>query len=184
MRSLWLSLVALGALLGASGSDYLAAKRKLDLIAAGKASSSVSLGAPELNAFVRQEVKTVAPAGVRDPYLRLGNGTATGFAYVDFPKLRQAQGKPMNWFFARLFAGERSVRVDTAIRSGDGKATVDVQRVEVGGVPLSGAPLDFVIHNFLMAYYPEAKIGTPFELAHGIDRLEVKPSEVRVIFGK
>jgi hypothetical protein len=41
--------------------------------------------------------------------------------------------------------------------------------------------LDFLIQNFVLPYYPDAKIGQPFELAHRIDRLEVRPGEVRVV---
>jgi hypothetical protein len=44
----------------------------------------------------------------------------------------------------------------------------------------SGA-LYFLIRNFLLPYYPEAKIGRPFALSHGIDRLEIKPAQVNVI---
>ena len=43
------------------------------------------------------------------------------------------------------------------------------------------AALDFLIQNFLLPRFPDAKIGRPFELGHGIDRLEVRPNEVRVV---
>jgi len=36
---------------------------------------------------------------------------ATGSAYVDFPKLGQALGKPLGWFMSWLLAGERRVQV-------------------------------------------------------------------------
>lgn len=87
----------------------------------------------------------------------------------------------MGWLMARLLAGERPVRVKARIRSGGGRATVDLERVEISGLTVSGAALDFLIRNFVLPYYPEAKIGQPFELAHRIERLEVRPSEVRVL---
>jgi hypothetical protein len=56
-----------------------------------------------------------------------------------------------------------------------------VDRVEVSGIPLSGSALDYIIDNYLHEYYPDAKIGRPFELAHNIDRLEVRPTGVQVV---
>ena len=44
----------------------------------------------------------------------------------------------------------------------------------------AGAVLDFLIANFFLPFYPQAKIGQPFDLNHGIDRLEVTPAGVRV----
>jgi hypothetical protein len=164
-------------------ADYRSARRKFDLIQSEQApaGSVVTLRPRELEAYAEREVQTVAPQGVRDPRLELTSGRATGSAYVDFPKLRQSTGKPLGWLMSRLLAGERSVRVTARIRSGGGQATVDLERVEVSGLSIGGAALDFLIQNFVLPYYPDAKIGQPFELAHRIDRLEVRPGEVRVV---
>ena len=152
-----------------------------DLVPAG---SRVRLGRDELNAYARAEVAKVAPKGVRDPRLELGANRATAYAYVDFPKLRQAQGRPMSWLMARLLAGERPVRIDARIRSGHGQAVVDLDSVQVSGITVSGSTLNYLIRNFLWPYYPDAKVGRPFDLAHRIDRLEVNPSDVQVIIGR
>ncbi|MGH9659852.1 MAG: hypothetical protein ACRD96_14985, partial [Bryobacteraceae bacterium] len=61
-----------------------------------------------------------------------------------------------------------------------GQATVDVQRVEVSGVPIEGAALDFLITNYLVPHYPDAKIGRPFNMHRNIDRLEIRPEAVAV----
>jgi hypothetical protein len=185
MGRVFVSCFLAGALV-AGADDYSAAQRKMDLIEQDRArpGSRVAFTKDELNAWVRQAVTRVAPEGVRESRLELGNGAATGFAYVDFPRLRRAQGEPMGWLMEKLLAGERPVKVEARIRSGGGQATVDVERVEISGMELSGATLDFVIRNFLWPYYPEAKIGKPFELAHRIERLEVRPTEVRVVIGK
>jgi hypothetical protein len=84
----------------------------------------------------------------------------------------------------KLLGGERSVRVDAQIQSGGGKAIVNVDRVEVSGVTISGRALDYLIRNYLWSYYPEAKVGKPFALAHRIDRLEIQPSQVNVVIAK
>jgi hypothetical protein len=183
----WIASLALGVVLSAgTASDYASARRKFELIRQDKApaGSTVAVLEPELNAYVRQESVKVAPEGLRDPRVDLGTGMATGFAYVDFPKLRKAQGQPMNWFMARLLAGEKPVRVEARIRSEAGKATVDVQRVEVSGMSITGSALDYLIRNYVWAYYPDAKVGKPFELAHGIDRLVVRPDRVDVVMAQ
>jgi hypothetical protein len=46
---------------------------------------------------------------------------------------------------------------------------------------ISGGALDFLIRNFLLPYYPDAKVGVPFELGHRIERLEVEPTGVGVL---
>jgi hypothetical protein len=37
-----------------------------------------------------------------------------------------------------------------------------------------------LIQTFILPLYPNAKIDEPFELADRVDRIEVKPAEVRV----
>ena len=173
-------------LVASVAQDAASVSRKFTLIEKERVApgSKVVLGKDELNAYVRREIRTVVPEGVREPRLELGENRATGFAYIDFPKLKASMGEPMGWFASRLLAGERSVQVEALIRSGGGRATVDVQRVEINGVSISGKTLDYLIRNFLWSYYPEAKVGKPFELAHRIDRLEVQPGQVNVVIGR
>lgn len=186
------ALLALTAVLGllAGSNEQVAddggAKGKIELIRQDRAlpGSVVRLTEEELNRYVRGEVERFVPEGIRDPRLDLGRNRASGYAYIDFPKLRQSIGKPMGSFLARLLSGARPVRVDARIRSGNGRAVIYLDRVEVSGLSISGGALDYLIRNFLWPYYPEAKIGKPFELAHGIDRLEVRPNAVRVVMAK
>ena len=168
--------------LATPAADYLTAKRKIGLLRNDRVrpGATVTIGQAELNAYVRWK----APEGVRGTRVVLGVNRATGYARVDFPKLRQAQGQPMNRFLAWLVGGERPVRVDARITSSDGKMTVDLERVEVSGMALSGDVLDLLIRKFLWIYYPDAKIGKAFELDHGIDRMEIDPAAVRVVVGK
>jgi hypothetical protein len=177
---------ASAAALSAQSPAAVSAQKKISLIKhdIAPAGSRVVLAKEELNAFVRTQVAQVAPAGVRGARLELGTNRATGFAYIDFPKLRQAQGRPMGWLMSRLLAGERPVRVDARIQSGAGKATVNLDSVQISGITVSGGALDYLIRNFLWTYYPDAKVGRPFELAHRIDRLEVQPQQVQVVIGR
>lgn len=174
------------AALGAAVDDASSVQRKLDRIKTERvpAGGRVVFEKDELNAYVRREVAKAAPEGVRDPRLELGHNRATAHALIDFARLQQSDSPAMRWLIEQLVGGERPVRIDARIRSGGGQAVVEVDRVEISGRRFSGAALDFLIRNFLWSYYPEAKVGQPFDLAYGVERLEVDPREVRVIIGR
>ena len=178
-----LLLLAVSVLLG-SRAEYLNVQRKFQQIEKKQVrpGQRVPISAQELNAYVEAELPKVAPPGVRQPVVNLlGNNRASGAALIDFVKLRSAQGKPPSWLIRKLLEGEHEVEVTARVRSAGGKATVDVERVEVAGLPISGGALDFLIQNYLVPNYPEAKIGKPFELKYGMDRIEVTPGTAYVI---
>jgi hypothetical protein len=163
-----------------------AVRAKLAAIESGKtrAGSVFTFSPVELNAYVRSELPTVAPAGVRQTNLELGSGTATGSALIDFVKLRTAQGEKTPWLVSKIIEGEKFVKVNTRIESAHGKATVFLQRVEISGLAVSGSTLDFLIHTFFMPLFPEAKINQPFTLQDRVDRIEVSPTGARVVIGR
>jgi hypothetical protein len=181
-RRLWgiSIMLAAASLAGASYNDYASAKRKFDSIEADRLrpGARVILTFPELNAWAARE----APAGVRNPQVRVAaRDLATGAALIDFGKLERSAGRRPGWLMSKLLDGEHPVSVTARIRSSTGRATVDIQRVEISGFVIDGRTLDFLIQNFLIPLYPDAAIGRPFELGHGIDRLDVSPSAVTVL---
>jgi hypothetical protein len=76
------------------------------------------------------------------------------------------------------------VSVTARIRSAGGRATVDLQRVEISGVAIDGRTLDFLVENILLPLYPDAVVGRPFVLGHRIERLEIGPAAVGVVIGR
>jgi hypothetical protein len=139
------------------------------------------LTARELNAYIEHEV----PAGVHHPKLEVVSpGLTTGTAMIDFGQMRRAQGYSPGWLMSKLLDGERPVSVTARISSAHGQATVEVQRAAISGVEIDGRTLDFLIQNFLLAMYPDAAVGRPFQLGHRIERLDVQPAAVGVIIGK
>jgi hypothetical protein len=166
----------------AAYSEYAQVKSKFDKIAKDRLrpGSRVSITPQELNAYVQAELKEAVPEGVREPKVQLGSGRATGTALVDFEKVRRAQGNPPGWFLSKLLAGERPVTVTARIESGDGRARVDVERVEISGLPVEGRVLDWLVDHYVRSRYPAAKIGEPFALGHRMERLEVNPGGVDV----
>jgi hypothetical protein len=185
-RFLALAFLAVPLLVYSARSDYASCQRKFDLIENDRlrAGSRLTLSQRELNAYVEQELPKVVPQGVRGPKLELHAGGATGSALIDFIKLESAQGKAPGWLMRQLLQGERPVTVIARIDSAGGRATVNVQSVDIGGITIEGRMLDYLIHNYLLRYYPEAKVGEPFELSHNIERLDVQPARVDVILKK
>jgi hypothetical protein len=156
-------------------------QHKLDLIQNGKAKpgSVIVFSVAELNVWGRAKAKEVAPEGFREARLELGNGTATAHALVDFLKLRHAAGIETNWLVTKLIQGEKPLKVMATIQSAKGRATVHLTRVEIGGLAVSGAPLDFLIQTFFTPLYPDAQIDQPFVLSDGVERIEVTPAAAR-----
>ena len=160
--------------------------RKLDLIESGKAKPGAvfRFTAAELNAWVRVTAPTIIDDGFRQPHLVLGNGEASGTALIDFLKVRHASGIETNWLVAKLIQGEKLVTVRAGIQSARGRATVHVLRVEIGGLAVTGAALDFLVQNFFLPFYPDAKIDEPFNLASNVDRIAITPAEAVVYMRK
>jgi hypothetical protein len=181
-QSIWaISLLALGT--AAAFDSYTSARQKLDSIDSDRLrpGTRITLTPPELNAYVAHE----APDGVRNPRLELPEpGVAKGSALVDFGRVRRSQGHPPGWILSKLLDGERPVSVTARIRSGDGSAIVDVERVEISGMVIDGATLDFLIQNVLLPLYPSATVGRPFELGHRVEKLDVRRGSVDILIGR
>ena len=162
-------------------------RAKLHRIEAGNLRSGtvIPFTPAELNSYARSELASVGTQGIRQPRVELGNGTATGYALIDFLRIQQnGQASNVPWLVARLIEGERSVKVSTRIVSSGGTATVFLQRVEISGVSVSGGTLDFLVNEFFRPLYREAKINQPFALRKGIERLEVTAAAAKVIIGR
>jgi hypothetical protein len=176
------------AVLAAAGADDPAfgrASTKLSLLSNGQAQpgSTIAFPVDEVDAWVRVRVPALYP-GVRAPKVVLDTGSMTGSALIDFAKVMEAHGKPLGLAGALMAGGEHPVSVAVRIESSGGKAVVTPTRVEISGVAATGAVLDFMVKTFLLPLFPDAKIGQPFELGLGMDRLEVRPNGVRVTMKK
>ena len=177
------SLLLLAALtLHAADPLYDSVVRKLDSIEQRqvKRGSSVTFTPEEINAWARVKVPEVVPEGMRDPRVELGNGTAAGYALVDFLKMRQAKGASTNWLIEKLIEGERPLRVGVRIESGGGRCIVYLTRVEIGRAVANQTVIEFLVKMFFAPLYPDAKINEPFDFDYDIDRVDIAPSGARV----
>ncbi len=176
---------AVPAAAGADDPAFGRASTKLNLLSGGQAlpGSTIAFPVDEVDAWVRIRVPALYP-GVRAPKVVLDAGSMTGSAMIDLAKVMEAHGKPLGLAGALMAGGEHPVLVAARIESSGGKAVVTPTRVEISGVAATGAVLDFMVKTFLLPLFPDAKIGQPFELGLGMDRLEVRPNGVRVTMRK
>jgi hypothetical protein len=158
---------------------------KLNLIDSGRARrGSVIVFTPaEMNAWARSRVPQMYQ-GVTEPSILLGMGSATGSATIDFLRMRQAEGVATNPLVAKLIEGERPLKVSVQLESSGGRATAKLTRLEISGIAVTGAPLDFLVNQFFLKLFPDAKVNQPFELRDNIDRIELRPDGVRVTIKK
>jgi hypothetical protein len=166
----------------ASDPLYESAERKLTLIESGQAKpgSVITFTTAEINAWARVAVIQAVPEGIRNPQVDLGVDSASGYALIDFLKMRQGKGASTNWLISKLIEGERPVKVSVRLRSSAGRCIVDLTGVEISSVAVSAGVLDFLIKTFFLPLYPDAKIGEPFELGYNLDRIELSPAQVKV----
>ena len=177
-------LVALLLFLGRD--DFSSIQKKMDDIEKDhlKPGSRVFLPLRELNAYEQAQAVAIAPTAIRNARLELFEGSGTATAMVNFLELNKARGGASNWLMDKLLEGERPVKVTVHVQSNNVKARVDVDRVEIGGAAIQGAALDFLIQNYVIPQFPDAKIDQWFPLAHHMDHFEIHPSGVTVVIGK
>jgi hypothetical protein len=169
-------------LLFAGDQYFQSAETKLDTIENSKAKrgSVIAFSLQEINSWARYKVPEIVPQGIRNQKVTLANDSGTAYALMDFLKMRHAEGKATGWIMTRLIEGERPVTIAIHLQSSGGYAQVDLTRVEISGAVASGTVLDFLIKTFFMPLYPTAHIGEKFEIGYGIDRIDIRPTGVRV----
>ena len=174
--------VALSLVASAADPLYDRAEQKLQAIENRqvKRGSTVSFTPQEIDAWARVTVPMIVPEGMRDEHVELFDGSASGYALVDFLKMRQAKGAETNWLMARFIEGERPLKVWVRLESGGGRCTAYLTRVELSGVVIKDTVLDFLIRTFFTPLYPDAKINQPFDLDYDIDRIDMTPRAVVV----
>jgi hypothetical protein len=138
----------------------------------------------EINAYAREQVATAVGDAIKQPRVEFASGQATGSAVVDFVKLQTQRGQPPGALLRWALRGEKPIKVRLRFRSGNGEGRVDVEEVELAGVPLTGRALDLVIDYYLRPRYPDIAIGEPFELRHKVERIDLTALGVLVTIRK
>jgi len=135
----------------------------------------------ELLDYAREELVRKQVRGVRTSSFQLGMNQAEGSAWIEFNQVSESVvGRPPGMLSRLLLRGERQVDVAVRVSSQDGWCRVDLLSVEVDGWNLEGRALDWVIANYVLPRYPNAKINNWFQLESNIRRVSVTPAAVAV----
>jgi hypothetical protein len=164
-----------------------AVSRKLDLIESGRfrPGTRVDFRVADLNSWFRDEARDYFGNAVTHVRIETGYNAVTGYANIDFVKLRQATtGEAPGWLMRNLFAGERPVVIKLHFASERGVARVDLDLVQISGVPIEGSALDFVVRNYVRPTFPDVKISQWFPLADHVDRVSTSPAGASVLIGR
>jgi hypothetical protein len=169
-----------------AADDFSTIQRKMDDIVHDrvKPGQRIFMSQRECDAYLRAQAVAIAPKAVHNTKVEVGEGSGTASATINFLELNKARGGQSNWMMERILDGERLVKVSVHVQSKSGKARVDVDRVEIGGAAISGAPLDYLIQNYVTPQFPNAKVDQWFDLAHHMDHFEIHPSGVTVVIGR
>jgi len=174
------------ALLLLAGDDFASIQKKMDDIIKDRLKPGARVYMPqrELLAYEQAQAVAIAPKAVHNVTLELREGSGTTSATINFLELNKARGGQSNWLMDQILSGDRLVKVSLRVQTRDGNARADVERVEIGGAAMQGSALDFLIQNYVLPQFPNAKVDQWFPMDHHMDRIEIRPNGVTVIIAK
>jgi hypothetical protein len=138
---------------GTHSKNYSSAEQKFNQIqsdANGGKAQTTTLTADEISAYVNEGGVTL-PVGVENVKFSGRSGTVTAVTRVDFDKI--TAGKSSMNPLMMLFSGQHDVTVTADAQGSQGRATVNVQTVEIDGVTVPRAALEFFVSRYLQPKY-------------------------------
>jgi len=147
------SVVGQQAKSGKHSKAYNSAEQKFAQVesgANGGKAQTTTFTAEELSAYVNEGGVTL-PTGVENVKFTGRSGTITAVTNVDFDKI--TAGKSSMNPLMLLFTGVHDVTVTADAKGSGGRATVNVQTVEIDGVTVPRGALEFFISRYLQPKY-------------------------------
>ena len=184
MKLIWTALLFLSGSL--PSNDFASIQKKMDDIVKEhtRPGDRIFMSKGEFDAYLQAQVQAIAPKAIKYAKLDLGEGCGSASAMVDFLELNKARHGASNWMMDKILEGERYVKISVHVQTKAGKVRVDVDRVEVAGVAMQGAALDFLIQRYVIPQFPSAKVDQWFGLQHHMDHFDIHQSGATVVIGK
>jgi hypothetical protein len=120
----------------------------------------------EVNAYFAAG-KVELPDGVKSVRFRSRPGMIDALARVDFDQIT-ASRRSANPLLL-LFTGTHNVRVLARAAGAGGIGEVHVQAVEIDGVGVPRAALEFFLERYVTPRHPQVRMDTRFKLPHKLD---------------
>lgn len=148
----------------------------MEQIAGGKLASgaTVILTEEEINSYLRYDYAAEMPAGITQPHFRLEPDRVIGSAIVDFAEYQVGRGVSPGPILAWLLRGKRRVEAACRYTSGDGQGRADIEWARIGGIPISGSAVHFLIEQLVEPRYPAAVVGRPRPLGFNLEQVRIE----------
>jgi hypothetical protein len=153
LLALAISLTAQSARSGKHSQAYSSASAKIDQVqsdANGGKTQTTQFTAKELSAFVNEGGVNL-PTGVESVTFSSNPGVITALTKVDFDKITAGRSS-MNPLMM-LFTGVHDVTVTADGQGSGGRATVNVESVQIDGVTVPRTALEYFISKYLQPKY-------------------------------
>jgi len=136
--------------------------------------ASVILSQDELNSYLRYDGASELPPGLSKPQFHLEKDRVRASAWVDFLEWKAATGSSPGPVLSWLLKGKRRVEAVCRYTSADGWGQVDIERVVIGGVPVAGSAVTFLIERMVQPSYPDAVVGRRTKLGYNLRQVRVE----------
>jgi hypothetical protein len=176
-----------GGLLSRSDADSF--QRKIDLINQHSLTPAMTprrtpVREPEVNAYLRFNLREEIPAGVVDPYISIiGDGRVGGRAVVDLDEVRRQRSSggwfdPMSYLTGRVPVTARGI-----LHTKAGVARLQIEAVELAGVSMPVGVLQELVSFYSRSPdHPNGfSLDDPFELPAAIREILVGKGEAIVV---
>jgi hypothetical protein len=174
----------------ATKRDAQTMKQKVAAIAAHGARATTqgqrtTVTESEVNSYLTYELGSDLPTGVVQPSVSaLGTGLVSGRAVVDLDAVRKAGRNSGGLFDLRSYlTGQVPVTATGLLRTGNGRARLELQSASVGGVPIPKLLLQEIV-----AYYSKSpskpggiSLDDEFELPARIREIQVERGQAIVV---
>jgi hypothetical protein len=120
----------------------------------------------EINSYLA-DGRVQLPTGVRRVELTATPGIIDATAAVDFDQIT-AQKRSSNPLLS-LFRGVHDVHAIARAQGSGGKAQIHITRIELDGVTIPRAALEFFLEHYVRPKHPEIGLDTVFTLPYRID---------------
>ena len=138
---------------------------------------------PEINAFLKFQGMSQLPAGITEPTVRIADAElVSAEAIVDLDLIRHQRAR--GWLDPlQYLAGRLRVTATGTLRSGAGVVHVNIQSVNVAGIPVPVQVLHQLVRHFTRTVdHPDGtRLDEPIPLPYRITELRLSPGQAVIV---
>ncbi|MBI4456104.1 MAG: hypothetical protein HY644_09420 [Acidobacteria bacterium] len=142
----------------------------------------VRLSEEDVNAYMRQAIKTKSRYGVTSVYVKLiGPDYVGATTTIDFAKVQVEDQSLAVRMVRSLLSGEKQIYVEGSIACKDGKGQFKLEKAYFASVRLPVYFIDKVIHYLGRRQNPPVDTSQPAALPYGLKRVEISAGSILLV---